>query len=316
MGGRKLNVVSCRLDESLDRAGFRHVCASIGQQLGAARLGASVYEAYAGHPIWPYHYHHAAEEWLYVISGTPMLRDPGGPRELSSGDTVCFPAGHLGAHTVNGPGRFIVLSADAPGPYVAVYPDSDKIAVWPGVPELDALTLPRAAAVDYWHGEGSEASSEPAEVLRETAAPSRPIVNALAVPVHAPAMDASPGSRFRTAQLAPTLGSQRLAVTVLELDPGEGSTPYHYSYGREKWLLVLAGTPTMRHPDGEDLLQPADLVCFPEGPAGAHHLVNRHDQTTRVAFFSSTGLPVNICHPDTGEWLVRNEANGEDLKLH
>lgn len=52
------------------------------------------------------------------------------------------------------PGRFIVFSTDeSDGPYVSVYPDSDKISVWPGaaeVAELNALRLPRAGAADYW----------------------------------------------------------------------------------------------------------------------------------------------------------------------
>ena len=248
MSVRKVNVRSCELDESLDRAGFRHSGASIGQRIGADRIGAAVYEAEAGHPIWPYHYHHETEEWLYVISGAPVLRDSGGRRALSSGDLVCFPRGHLGAHTVHGPGRFIVFSTDAPGPYVAVYPDSDKVAVaLPGAGELDVLVLPRAAAA---RSEGSEAPSDPVEVVREPAAPSLPVVNApggaAGRPSYAPPFGHCPDRRWAL---------QRLGATVLELDPGDGSAEYHYAYGREEWLLVLAGMLTLRHPDGEDVLE-------------------------------------------------------------
>ena len=164
MSVRTLNVRTCDLDESLDRPGFRHVAASIGERIGAERLGAAVYEAQAGHPIWPYHYHHAVEEWMYVISGQPVLRDAGGERALTGGDLTCFPPGYAGAHTASGPGRFIVLSTDAPGPYIAVYPDSDKIAAASADGVLNVLVLPRAASVDYWYGEGSEAPSEPVQI--------------------------------------------------------------------------------------------------------------------------------------------------------
>ena len=315
-----MNVLSCELDESLDRAGFRHAGASIGHRIGAGRLGAAVYEADAGYPIWPYHYHYATEEWMYVISGAPMLRDAGGQRALRSGDLVCFPIGHLGAHTMTGPGRFIVFSTDeSSGPYVSVYPDSDKISVSPGaaeVSELNALRLPRAGAVDYWYGEGSEAPSDPVDVVREPAvAPSPPVVNALAVPVGVRSSDVPAGLRPRSAMLAPALGAELLSATVLELDPGGGSAPYHYEYGREEWVLVLAGTPALRHPEGEDALQEGDLVCFPEGPAGAHQLINRGDRVGRVVFFSTTGLPANVCYPDTGEWSMRNVQDGEGLTL-
>jgi hypothetical protein len=37
-------------------------------------------------------------------------------------------------------------------PAVTVYPDSDKVGVWVGDPEVD-MTVPRAAAVSYYDGE-------------------------------------------------------------------------------------------------------------------------------------------------------------------
>jgi hypothetical protein len=37
-------------------------------------------------------------------------------------------------------------------PAVAVYPDSDKLGVWPG-DQLDNLMVRRGSAVDYWDGE-------------------------------------------------------------------------------------------------------------------------------------------------------------------
>ena len=54
-------------------------------------------------------------------------------------------------------------------------------------------------------------------------------------------------------------------------------------------------------------------MCFPEGPAGAHRLINRGDRVGRVVLFSTTGLPVNVCYPDTGRWLMRNEPDADDL---
>jgi uncharacterized cupin superfamily protein len=289
---RSVNVLDCELDESLDRAGFRHRAASLGERVGASRVGAAVYEAEAGHAIWPYHYHHAVEEWTCVIAGAPVLRDPGGRRVLRRGDVVCFPAGPLGAHAIEGPGRFLVFSTDAPGPYIAVFPDSDKVAVALGVgDELEVLTLPRSAAVDYWNGEGSEAPSAPVEVARERAAPSRPVVNAPAAPA---------------GLVSAALDARRLDAAVLELDPGAASAEYQYAYGREEWTLVLAGTPTLRHDEGAEVLRAGDLVCFPEGPAGAHRLSNAGDTLVRALCLSTTGLPVNVCYPDSDRWLMCN----------
>ena len=122
-----MNILSVELDEPLDEAGFRHVATSVGLRLGAQRIGASVYQAEAGSPIWPYHYHHGVEEWLYVIEGAPVLREPAGERILTPGDLVCFPSGHVGAHTLKGPGRFVIFATGYQlQPYMSVYPDSDK----------------------------------------------------------------------------------------------------------------------------------------------------------------------------------------------
>jgi uncharacterized cupin superfamily protein len=268
-----VNILSVELDESLDEAGFRHVATSIGSRLGAERIGAAVYQAEAGFPIWPYHYHHGIEEWLYVIDGAPVLRDPAGERTLAPGDLVCFPAGHLGAHTVNGPGRFVIFDAED-GTYMSVYPDSDKISGPGGI-------LLRSSAVGYWHGEGT-AGSQPGEFEREPdTSPPQPVVNVLAS------------------------GETKLSGDLLEATVMDRSEPYQYVYGREQWLLVLAGTPTLRHPQGEDQLEAGDVVCLPEGPAGAHQLLDCDESS--VLRLSTTGLPANVHYPDTGEWTMRNE---------
>jgi uncharacterized cupin superfamily protein len=310
VGVAKLNILGVELDEPLDEAGFRHVAASLGGHLGARRIGASVYQAEAGVPIWPYHYHHGIEEWLYVIAGGPVLREPAGERALAPGDAVCFPSGHLGAHTVKGPGRFVIFATGQHvEPWMSVYPDSDKVSGPEGI-------LLRSSAVGYWHGEGTAGPSKPVEIAREPERPPpRPIVNAASLRGKAAEPHAPAGSRYRAAALGALLGADRLEGTVVELNPGEGSEPYHYVYGREQWLLVLAGTPTLRHPRGEEQLDIGDLACLPEGPAGAHRLLNRGESVARAMLLSTTALPANVCYPDTGHWLIRNAPARDDIVL-
>ena len=62
------------------------------------------------------------------------------------------------------------------------------------------------------------------------------------------------------------LGAELLGGTVYEFDPGRRNGPYHYEIGNEECLLVLAGTPTLRHPEGRDVLTVGDIVVFPEAP--------------------------------------------------
>ena len=205
-----------------------------------------------------------------MIAGAPVLREPAGERVLAAGDLVCFPSGHLGAHTVRGPGRFVIFATGQHvEPYLSVYPDSDKVSGPGGI-------LLRSSAVGYWHGEGTSGPSGPAEIAREPeSSPPQPAVNVLVLRAEPADPHAPTGSRYRAPKLGLLLGAERLDATVVDVDPGEGSEPYHYVFGREEWLLVLTGTPTLRHPEGEDQLGAGDLVCFPEGPAGAHQILNR-----------------------------------------
>ena len=226
MGIEKVKILSVELDEPLDEAGFRHVATSVGHRLGAQRIGASVYEAEAGLPIWPYHYHHGIEEWLYVIAGAPVLREPAGERVLAAGDLVCFPSGHLGAHTVRGPGRFVIFATGQHvEPYLSVYPDSDKVSGPGGI-------LLRSSAVGYWHGEGTSGQSGPAEIAREPeSSPPQPAVNVLVLRAEPADPHAPTGSRYRAPKLgllwAPS-GSTRRWWTWI---PGRDLSPTTTSLG-------------------------------------------------------------------------------------
>jgi uncharacterized cupin superfamily protein len=148
---RKFNLVHGELDGVDSRRGYAQRGARVGDALGADLIGGSIYELREGERICPYHYHHGVEEWLYVISGTPTLRTPAGERKVGPGDVVCFPVGPDGAHTVQGPGRVLMLSANR-APSISVYPDSDKLGTRPALDD-DRLNFRRETAVDYWDRE-------------------------------------------------------------------------------------------------------------------------------------------------------------------
>ncbi len=76
--------------------------------------------------------------------------------------------------------------------------------------------------------------------------------------------------------------------------------PYHYEEPEEEWLLVVSGTPTLRHPGGETRLEPWDVVFFPSGPDGAHFVRNDGESPARVAMFSSMGAAAGaVVYPDS-----------------
>jgi uncharacterized cupin superfamily protein len=109
------------------------------------------------------------------------------------------------------------------------------------------------------------------------------------------------GLRSRNRRLGPLLEAQRLGATVYQLDPGQSICPYHYELAEEEWLLVIEGRPTLRHPAGEDVVRPGDLVCFPCGPEGAHKLTNNTDADVRLMIFSNIAVPAVTVYPDSGK---------------
>lgn len=148
-----LNVV-CAYDET-DPDGFRSGLADISRTVGGEALAVKVYELPSGESICPYHYEYE-EEWLLILNGTVVIRTPEGEEELARGEMVRFPPGPAGAHKAINRGDAvarIVMFSNAREPAVAVYPDSNKIGVWPGNPD-DKVMLRRADGnVDYWAGE-------------------------------------------------------------------------------------------------------------------------------------------------------------------
>ena len=107
-------------DRTEDRPGWRSKDAWVGARIGSELIGGSMYELEPGDRLWPYHTHHANEEWLLVVRGQPTLRTPEGEHELNEGDVVAFPRGKDGAHQVtnrtDAPIRVLMLSTlIAPG---------------------------------------------------------------------------------------------------------------------------------------------------------------------------------------------------------
>ena len=127
----------------------------VGAHIGAELIGGSLYEVAPGKKLWPYHAHHANEEWAIVIRGRPTLRTPEGERDLVEGDVACFLRGAAGAHQIvnrtEEPVRVLMLSTRF-SPELIEYIDSGKIAAT----DANGKRLFRAhrgEPAEYWEGE-------------------------------------------------------------------------------------------------------------------------------------------------------------------
>jgi uncharacterized cupin superfamily protein len=126
----------------------------VARTVGSKATAMFIYELAPGLSQSPYHYEYE-EEWLLVIDGTLVVRVPDGERTLERGDLVRFPPGPAGAHKLmnrsESPARTLMFSS-ARLPAISVYPDSDKIGVWPDN-EADELIFRRGSAVPWSDGE-------------------------------------------------------------------------------------------------------------------------------------------------------------------
>jgi len=142
-------------DREEGRPGWRSKDAWVGRRMGAELLGGSLYELAPGDRLYPYHTHHANEEWLLVVRGEPTLRTPEGEQALREGDVVAFPRGEEGLHQVinrtETPIRVLMLSTMI-APDIVDYPDSGKLGARNAKGERIMLGRP-GPILDYWDGE-------------------------------------------------------------------------------------------------------------------------------------------------------------------
>jgi uncharacterized cupin superfamily protein len=138
-----------------DPPGYRCGQAYVGRQAGGREESVRLYEMPPGEHLCPYHYEYV-EEWLLVLQGQVELRTSTGEETLLRGALACFPPGPEGAHKLTNRSEtrtVVMMWSSAREPAVAVYPDSDKIGVWPGG-ERDRLMVRRAdGQVPYYDGE-------------------------------------------------------------------------------------------------------------------------------------------------------------------
>ncbi len=149
------NLYGDEWDRSESRAGWQSRDAWVGRRIDGELMGASLYEIEPGSKLWPYHAHHANEEWLLVVSGEPTLRSADGEQRLVPGDVVAFRRGSQGLHQVrnesNELARVLMLATEI-YPEIIEYSDTGKVGAIDAAGERITLTRP-GEDLDYWDGE-------------------------------------------------------------------------------------------------------------------------------------------------------------------
>jgi uncharacterized cupin superfamily protein len=127
------------------------------------------------------------------------------------------------------------------------------------------------------------------------------------------ATDDRPGFSFNDVWIGVQAGCENLGASLYELPPGEAICPYHAHLANEEMLLVIAGAPSLRTPDGWRALSPGEVVAFPVGERGAHQVQNRSAQPARVLMVSEMRGPEVCLYPDSGKVSARERPAGRPV---
>jgi uncharacterized cupin superfamily protein len=117
-------------------------------------------------------------------------------------------------------------------------------------------------------------------------------------------LDDPDGRRVRAARVGAAAGAQELGAALYELLPGGAVSPYHRHHGNEELLVVLAGRPALREPDGVRRLEAGAVVSFLPGPDGAHRISNPGPDVARVLIVSTMRYPEVAEHVSTNTTMV------------
>ena len=136
-----------------------YITRGLGRAAGSAKLGATLTEVPPGAISYPFHYHCAKEEAVYILSGSGTARIGDARVAVKAGDWIAYPVGPAHAHQmINDGSEPLVYLALSTGETCEVvgYPDSNKVAMAAGesFQKMWVRQIHRAGeSLDYWDGE-------------------------------------------------------------------------------------------------------------------------------------------------------------------
>ncbi len=155
-----INLADAKLGPVGNGKTFEAGFASLGAQIGARKLGASLAVVPPGKRAFPKHAHHVNEEMIFILEGAGTYHCGADTAPVKAGDLIAAPPGdgttaHQVENTGSVPLRYLTFSTKLE-PEVVEYPDSNKFAVssWAGNPKPVVWFLGRKdMTLDYFDGE-------------------------------------------------------------------------------------------------------------------------------------------------------------------
>ncbi len=308
------------IEQRSPRGKFHSFCQNISVALGCPR-NAGLWAG--GHPfdvqirrippgaaICPYHSHLAQWEFFLVRSGTGTVRTSDGTHAVKTGDFFVHPPGAPHQLTNTGASDLeVLIVADNPQLDSCHYPDSNKFSLRPPGKFF------RMVEVEYFDGE--EEPSPEAPPYQAAGAPSAP--PAAPFPKRKLHLDdlpweqwESPKKKFRamSKELSIALGAKRNTPTGLgghpfdveygRVAPGDSGCPFHSHSAQWELFIFLAGTASVRTPEGSRKFHAGDVVLHP--PGEAHQFYNAGNDDVIYLLVADSPSSDIWFYPDSNKW--------------
>jgi len=102
-------------------------------------------------------------------------------------------------------------------------------------------------------------------------------------------------------------GITQFGANLVTLPPGGWSSQRHWHSHEDELLVILAGEAVLVEEDGETILRPGDIACFPASAPNGHHLQNRSAAPCRFLAIGTDHPATDQCHyPDIDMHLDPN----------
>ncbi len=79
-------------------------------------------------------------------------------------------------------------------------------------------------------------------------------------------------------RLAPAAGLTLMGASHVVLKPGAWSSQRHWHAGQDELVVMLAGEAVLVEDAGETVVRAGDVLAWPAGARGGHHLQNRSSE--------------------------------------
>jgi len=143
----------------MDKGRHRMTLRRLGAAAGGRVIGANLIEVPPGSVSFPFHYHCATEEAVYVLRGKGIARIGDQRVPVGEGDWLGYPVGPEHAHQLINDGTealvYLCVSASLQKVDVVGYPDSNKVAATAGTFDqpIHRWISRQGESLDYWDGE-------------------------------------------------------------------------------------------------------------------------------------------------------------------